>query len=274
MKKIWIRIVIAGAVVLAIALIIMRPAQELNEIKIGAIFPLTGDAGRIGEMKRQGADLAAEEINAKGGINGRRVTIIYEDSENNANRGIAAFEKLIQLHKTPVIMSAMSGVSIPLVPLVDKHRVVLFANVGHPKISNMSVWVFRDFPTTEQEARVMAEFARSKLKLKKVAILSVNDEWGITGRDSFGEHFTSLGGTVLAQESYEKQDADFRTQLTKIKGANPEAIYVTGFGNALGLIARQYKELDIKGHFLTTTGFNDPEIIALAAGTSWSTPGP
>jgi len=142
--------------------------------------------------------------------------------------------------------------------------VVLFANVGHPRITEISPWVFRDFPTTEQEARVMAEFAINKLGIRKAGILSLNDEWGITGRDSFRTHFINLGGTIAIQESYEKEDTDFRTHLSKIKAANPEGTYVTGLGNALGLVARQYKELRVRGYFLTTTGFNDPEILKLA----------
>lgn len=263
MKK-SITITLIVVLILTSIVFISSCLKKENVIKIGAIFPLTGNAGRIGEMKKEGADLAVDEINSEGGVNRKKIEMIYEDSENDAKKGTAAFEKLIQLYKVPIVMSAMSGVSYPLAHIADRNEIILFANVGHPTITHFSKWVFRNFPTTEQEARVMAEYAKKELGIDRIAILSVNDEWGKTGSNSFKEHFDNMGGKILIQEEYDKQDTDFRVQLTKIKSIKPQAIFVTGFGNALGLITKQYKELNIKGYFLTTTGFNDPEIIKIA----------
>ena len=168
------------------------------------------------------------------------------------------------MDKVPVVMSAMSGVSMALVPLAAEKHVVLFANVGHPNVTGQNPWVFRNFPTAEQEAQVMVRFAVQTLDARRAAILYPRDDWGLSGRDAFRREFAADGRQLVADESYEKTDAAYRTQLSKIKAAEPEVLYFTGFGNALGLIARQARELGLECHLLTTTGFNDKAIIGLA----------
>lgn len=239
-----------------------------KEIKIGAILPLTGDAQRIGNMKKDGADLAIDIINNKGGINGKKVVIIYEDSQNDPTKGIAAFKKLTEIDNVSVIMSAMSGVSMALVPIAGQKQVVLFANVGHPQVTGQNDWVFRNFPTAEQEAIEMVKFINQKLKIKKVAILYPNDDWGLSGHDAFKKEFLMQGGQIVAEESYEKTDTDFKVQLAKIKTKNPEALYFTGFGNALGIIAKQGVEMGVRCKYISTTGFNDKAIITLSGNAS------
>jgi branched-chain amino acid transport system substrate-binding protein len=241
-----------------------QPPMPETEIKIGAIFPMTGAIARFGEYKKRGVELAVADINAKGGINGRKLVVIYEDSQNDPKVGVSAFQKLVWVDKVKIIISAMSQVSMALVPLADQHKVVLFANVGHPEITKKSQWVFRNFPTSDREADTMAKFAIDKLKVKRAAILYLNDEWGVAGRDAFKRSFEARGGKVVIMEGYARGTVDFRTQLTKIKGMNPDAIYFTGYGNALGLICKQRKELGLKAVMLTTTGFNDAETFRAA----------
>lgn len=259
------RIIVSAIIILvAVVLVIVIPKSHSGEIKIGAVFPLSGDALRIGNMKKDGADLAIEDINSKGGIKGKKIVIVYEDSRNEPSQGVAAFKKLSEIDNVPVIMSAMSGVSMALAPLAGEKKVVLFANVGHPGITGQNEWVFRNFPTAEQEAKVMVEFAIKELSAHKAAILYPHDDWGLSGKEAFKKEFMKLGGEVAIEESYEKTDTDFKTQLSKIKTKEPDVLYFTGFGNALGIIARQSLEIGIKSSLLTTTGFNDKAIISLA----------
>jgi branched-chain amino acid transport system substrate-binding protein len=262
MNKKWIIISVLFIMVVVFILVIQK--KPSGELRIGAIFPLSGDAQRIGNMKKDGADLAVDEINKKGGINGRKISILYEDSRNDPSAGISAFNKLVTIDKVPVIMSAMSGVSMALVPIAGEKKVVLFANVGHPGITGQNEWVFRNFPTAEQEAKIMVEFAIKELSAHKAAILYPYDDWGLSGKEAFKEEFVKLGGEVAIEESYDRTDTDFKTQLSKIKNKEPDVLYFTGFGNALGIIARQSLELGIKSSLLTTTGFNDKAIISLA----------
>jgi branched-chain amino acid transport system substrate-binding protein len=100
---------ITGAAVVKQPAVASPSAVKPTEIIIGAIFPLSGDAQRIGSMKKDGAELAVEEINADGGINGAKLAVIYEDSQAKAQTGISAFRKLVDVDRVPVIMSAMSG---------------------------------------------------------------------------------------------------------------------------------------------------------------------
>ncbi|MBM4027148.1 MAG: hypothetical protein FJ280_17340 [Planctomycetes bacterium] len=235
-----------------------------KEVQIGAIFPLSGEAQRIGNMKKDGADLAVQMINAGGGINGSMLAIVYEDSRNQPAEGVASFNRLTRLKGVEVVMSAMSGVSMALVPLAEKQGKILFANVGHPQITGSSKWVFRHFPTADQEAERMVTFAVDERGLARAGILYPNDDWGSSGRDAFKKALLRRGGQIAAEESYEKSDSDFRTQLVKIANANPDILYFTGIGNALAIIARQSTELGLKCFTATTTGFNDKAIIDLA----------
>lgn len=252
------------------AAVIQRQRQEQTRDKraapftIGAVYPLTGPIASFGEYKRRGADLAADQINTHGGIGGHMLKIIYEDSQNSATVGITAFQKLVQTDKVPVVIAAMSQVCMALAPLADREKVVLFANVGHPEVTLNTSWVFRNFPTSDREADEMARFAKSKLGLKRAAILYLNDEWGNAGRDAFERSFRSVGGQIVASEAYTAGATDFRTQITKIKAASPDALYFTGYGNALGLICRQRVELALDARMLSTTGFNDTQVFKIA----------
>lgn len=241
-----------------------KKQDKTKEMKIGAIFPLSGSAQRIGNMKKDGAELAIQMINSRGGVNGAKLIVLYEDSMNDPTAGLSAFNKLVSMGNIKVIMSAMSGVSMALAPLAEREQIVLFANVGHPQITKNNKWVFRNFPTAEQEARVMVSYLRGNLHVSRAAILYPNDDWGLSGRDAFKREFTKLGGPVVLEEAYEKEDSDFKTQLVKIKNEEPDVLYFTGFGNALGIIARQGKELGIECIKSTTTGFNDKAILDLA----------
>lgn len=233
-------------------------------IVIGAVFPLSAGAGRIGQMKREGADLAADHINASGGVNGRPLAIHYADSRNSTTEAGIAFAKLVDVDRAPVIMSAMSQVSLSLVPAAERAQVVLFANASHPELPRRSRWVFRNLPNTAQTATVMAQTAYRQLRLRRVVTLAINDEYGAEAARIFDTSFSGLGGKVVAADSFELAGTDFRAQLRKLAAAEPEAWWIPGYGTALGLILKQKSELRLPGQVLCDLGLVDDNVLKTA----------
>ncbi|NUQ01926.1 MAG: ABC transporter substrate-binding protein [Armatimonadetes bacterium] len=237
-------------------------------ITIGAVFPLSGSAGRIGEMKRQGADLAVEHLNAAGGVAGRPLRVVYLDSKNSTTEGSLAFGRLADVEKTPVVMAAMSQVCLALAPAADRKQVVLFANASHPELTRKSPFVFRNLPSTEQGSTVIAETAYGELGLRRVAVLAVNDEYGAEAGRVFVDRFTKLGGAIVGQETFELGATDYRAALTKLAQARPDGWWIPGYGAALGVVLKQRDELKLPGQVLCDLGLVDQNVISTAGGAT------
>jgi branched-chain amino acid transport system substrate-binding protein len=266
MKKFWVWIGIAIVVILAVVLIVTQIRRGEKEIKIGAILPLTGDAAIWGQNDKEGMDLAVEEINAAGGIKGIKVRIIYEDSEALPQKAVAAFQKLVNIEKVSVIIGDIaSSPTFAIAPLAQQHKVVLLSpGATAPKLSEAGPYFFRIWNSDAEEGEKMADFSYHKLKLRKIAILYINNDYGSGLKDVFSVEFEKRGGKIVAVERFQQNDIDFKTQLYKIKAVNPEAIYLVGYPKEIPLILKQAKEIGLKKQILGSVAFEDPGIVELA----------
>src|SRR3990172_5948602 len=239
----WLLATVLFVVILAFGLGCAK--KEAKEIKIGAVLPLTGDIAVYGQKMKKGIDLAIKQINSAGGIKGSTIKVLYEDDQGDAKTSVTAVQKLITTSKIQVIIGgAISATALPSVPIIDKNKVVLFSPAATtPKLSGMSKYFFRNWPSDIYDGTAMGEFAKKELKLEKLAVLYVNNEWGIAISRVFAETFKTYGGEIVATENYEQNATDFRTQLAKIKIASPEAIYIPGYLKELINILRQKKEI-------------------------------
>jgi len=265
MKKIWIVIGIIIVVALAIFLVVTQTKKEPREIKIGAILPLTGSSAQYGQWSKNGADLAVEEINQQGGIRGRRIKIIYEDSKTDAKEGISALNNLYTIHKIQAVITESSGVVLAIAPVAERNKIVQL-NVGavNPQIRKAGDYTFSNINDANAEAYQMARFVFDRLQFRKLAILYANTSYGIGARNAMIERFKILGGQIVADEIFEENSGDFRTQLTKIKSANPEAIYIVAVTKDAALILKQAKEIGLKVQFLSATFFEGKDVIDIA----------
>jgi len=260
MKKIWIGIGVVVVVALAIVLVVTQTKKEPREIKIGAIIPLTGNFAAYGEPVRDGMLLAVEEINNARGIKGRKVKLIIEDDAGDPKNSVNAFSKLAKTDKVPLILGPLSsGSSMATAPIAEKMKVVQISTLaGIPDLSHAGDFVFRVYPSSELGARFVAEEAISRFKPEKVAILYANNPFGQTSRRIYEETAKKLGIKIVAVEGFSDGDQDFRTQLTKIKKANPDLILCSTYWVEGARILVQMVELGLNVPILGEDGWRGP----------------
>jgi len=238
---------------------------EPQVVKLGHIAPLTGDVAIYGEWETQGIDLAVEEINAKGGINGRQLVVIHEDDQFDPATMTNALNKLITVDKVPAVIGEPSSTgTLALAPIAERNKVVLISDAAAAiSISNAGEYIYRVFPSNALEGQKLVEIS-SSLNLTDGAILYINNDFGIGLAKEVNDRFVSKGGTISISEGYSPDATDFRTSLTKIKEKNPKAIFLLGYPKDMAMILKQARELGINSQFLAPDTFNDPQILEQA----------
>ena len=239
-----------------------RKPKEEGVIKIGFIGPLVGDVATVGQNTREAVELAVEQINEKGGINGKKLEVIFEDGRCNAKEATNAANKLVNIDKVPVIIGGLcSSETIAAAPITENGKTVLFSYCSsNPDITNIGDYVFRDYPSDSFQGIKAAEFIYNDLGIKNVAVLYCLSDWCVGVAEVFKKTFPELGGAVLIEESYEQTNRDLRTQLTKIKQTSPELIYFVGYTEASIVGLKQIKELGIEAKILGADAWDDPKI--------------
>jgi branched-chain amino acid transport system substrate-binding protein len=241
------------------------PTTKQQTIKIGAVLPLTGDAAKYGQAAKKGIELALRDINDRGGINGVKVSVVYEDSQGTPKGAVSALQKLITTDKVPaVIGDLLSSNTLAMAPIANRSKVVVLSPTSSaPKITEAGDYIFRNCASDTFEGTVMAEFVYDKLKITRVAIIYINNDYGVGIRDVFKKTFSAKGGTIVAEEAFPQGATDFRNQIAKVKATKPQAVYIVGY-RELGQLLKQAAELGIKSQFLSTVMFEDPEILKVA----------
>jgi len=261
MKKIWIGVVILIIAALAVLFVVTQTKREPEEIKIGAILPLTGDAAIYGERVKKGIDLALSEINTQKLI-GRKIKIIFEDDKLDPTSGVSVFQKLVTVNKVPCIIGPISsGVVLAVSPLANKHRVVVLSPyASNYKISSAGEYIFRNYPSDAIQGVVDANVAIN-MGFQKAAVMSINSDYGIGLKNVFEKEFSKLGGEIVYSESFNTGETDFRSYLTKIKNSKADFIFLPGNEKEIGLILIQAKELRVNLPVISTDAFLPEPII-------------
>ncbi len=236
--------------------------KQPEEIKIGAILPLTGLAAPFGQWMSQGEKLAVEEINDKGGINGKLIKLIIEDGAGDPKTSVAAYKKVVESEKAKIIITTLSPVSLTLIPLVDKDNVLLFANAAHPGITGKSGFVFRHSNTADKEAEIIGKFILSKSELRKITSCILNDDFGISFREELVKSIK--GRRNLNGILFERGKTDFRTIVQKVITDKPDIVVCVGYPKQLGLLTKRLREYKYKGTIITNMSFNSPDAINTA----------
>jgi branched-chain amino acid transport system substrate-binding protein len=258
-KQTIISIIVFLAVVVGVIGLKGQEDKDKNgPIKVGVIISLSGDIAVYGQGIKKGIDLAAEEINQKGGISGRPVELIYEDDSSNNNSGVSAINKLIQVDKVSLILGAgISSITSAIAPIAEANKtVMILTTASAPNLSSAGDYIFRVVPSDAYQALAVADFMIEKGLNKKVAGLRVNDDYGL----GMNRGIEKKIGSFLANEYFESSATDYRTQLTKIKNTNPQVLVVSA-RNEWPAIAKQIKELGITAQIIGPETLKDEKIF-------------
>lgn len=236
--------------------------KETGAVKIGFVAPLTGDAAMLGENVKAAVQLAADEVNAKGGIKGRKVEVIFEDGKCNAKDATNAGTKLIEIDKVSAIIGGFcSGETLAIAPLAEKAKVPLISSSStNPKITDAGDYIFRFIASDSFQGVYAADYLADTKGLKKIALLSCLNDWCVGLHDVFKKEAEKLGATIVADESFKPDARDLRSQLAKIKAAKPDAIYFPSMTDGALVGFKQMRELGIKTLVLGGDGWDDPKI--------------
>lgn len=258
MKKLWIGIVIIAVVALAIVFFVNQTKKEPEEIKIGAILPLTGPAAMYGEYAKEGIQLAIDELQSEGA----RIEVIFEDSKGAPADAVTIAQKFVSAGNIPVVLCITTSETSAIAPILEKNKIVLITGTINPGAADLGEYIFRNATNLLLDAEKIIELCL-KLGIKKVAIIGLTVDAHLKVEEFFKKEFKGKGGKVVAIENGERGDTDFRTQITKVKNTKPEAIYILGY-NEIGYVLKQSKEMGIKAVFFSDPSMESPEILTIA----------
>lgn len=271
MKKLWI---VPAVSVLCLALLGCPPKTESagsgadsgGEILIGEYGSLTGSEATFGQSTHEAIMLAVEEINAAGGVNGRKIRVLTEDDQSKAEEAANAVSKLISQNQVVAVLGEVaSSNSLAAAPICQQNKVPMITpSSTNPTVTEKGDYIFRMCFLDSYQGQSMARYIAGDLGMKNAAVLIDNKSDYSTGLARFfSEAFVAAGGKIVATQSYAKGDSDFRSQLTAIKAANPEVIFVPGYYNDIGQIAIQARDLGMKMPLAGGDGWESPKLIEI-----------
>src|SRR5215217_6582437 len=241
-------------------------APDRSLIKIGFFGDLTGPTFNFGKSAYNGVLMAADEINQSGGINGRRIDVVIEDDKGSPEEAARLTAKLIDQDKViAIIAGGTSGNSRAAAPKAQASHVPLISpSSTDPAVTQTGNYIFRACFVDTFQGEVMATFAINTLKAKKAAIIfDFNSPYGRGLTDYFKLSFGRLGGTIVSEQTYTQGDADFKGQLSTIRSAEPDVIYIPGYYGDVGLIAKQARMVGLTQPLLGADGWDAPELWQL-----------
>ena len=238
-------------------------ADAKGPIPVGEIGSMTGTEATFGTSSDRGIQLRVSEINSTGGIKGRQLQIIALDDQGKPEEAATAATRLIASeHVIALLGEVASTRSLFMAPKAQNAKVPMVSpSSTNERVTQIGDYIFRACFIDPFQGYVMAKFARDNLKLGKAAILrDVRNDYSVGLAKVFTDNFTKLGGTVVANESYSTGDVDFKAQLTNLKSAQPDFLYVPGYYTDVGLIARQAREAGIAQPLLGGDGWDSDKL--------------
>lgn len=243
-------------------------AQGRPPVRIAAILPLSGAGTFEGQQGIEGMQAAAAIINDKGGIlGGRKIEIIPYDDKSSPEEGVSAARRAIEQDKVDAIVGNMFSPMALAMKEVTRGKILhVVLAPQHPKVTEEGhKWLFRLNETTIMRGANFSKFICTKMNLKSVAILAINDDYGRSEAGNYGKWLQECGVQVKGTEFFQGTDTDFNVQLTKIRGMQPDAVYVAASATSQGAtIYRQIKQLGYRGTVIASGGNMNPKLIELS----------
>ncbi len=242
------------------------PPPAADTLLLGQVGSLTGAQATFGISTRNGIELALKEVNAAGGVKGKKVAIRVYDNQSKPEEAAQAVTRLITQDKVVLVLGDVaSSNSLAMAEKAQAAGVPMITpSSTNPSVTEKGDYIFRVCFIDPFQGFVMAKFASENLKAKKAAILQDNKSaYSIGLKDVFNAKFVEMGGTIVATESYSQGDTDFRAQLTALKRTKPDVVYVPGYYSDVGIIARQAREMGLLVPLLGGDGWDSEKLFEL-----------
>jgi len=252
--------------VLTICMVLSVDSSVFSQenIKVGEFGSLTGDNASFGISQNNGIQMAVEEINAMGGVLGKKIELIVEDNQTKQGETTTIVRKLVsQDHVVALLGEVASSKTLEAAPIAQEAKIPLLATAAtNPRVTKTGDYVFRVCFTDDFQAVVIARFVLEKLKKKKIAFLTdVKQDYSVGLTNIAQDYLTRNGATVVKEQSYSSGDKDFRAQLTDLKSVTPDVIVITGYYSEASLIAKQARQFGIKATFVGGDGWDGSSLI-------------
>jgi branched-chain amino acid transport system substrate-binding protein len=240
-------------------------AMAAPPIKIGALFSVTGPPSFLGEPERNTAMMLVEEINKAGGIKGRMLELVVYDTQGDATKAVQAATRLIKDDKVVAIIGpSTTGDTMAVIPIVEKAQIPMVSCAAGVKITDpVKKWVFKTAQNDSLAVARIYEHLKSQ-KINKVAILTVSDSFGSSGREQLKSQAGNFGIQILEDDTYGPKDTDMTAQLTKVRGSQAQALICWGTNPGPAVIARNARQLGLRLPIYMSHGVSSKKFIELA----------
>lgn len=257
-------LVVAAIAIAAIAFVTVEKKPE--EIKVGAILPLSGDLSAYGKYVQRGIELAAEEINANGGIDGANITVLYRDNEGKSDKTVSVMNALIAEDKVPVVIGAVvSENTLAVCPIAEKKKVVLISPTStSSKLSDYKNYVFRTCPSDIYQGKALSDVIFDlKPEGARVAVMFVDNDYGVGLKDAFVKSYQERG-EIVAVEAHKEGDTEFTGVLSAIKDKNPDVVVLITYAKEGAAIVKQGREEGLDVAWVGSDGIKSNAFIEQA----------
>lgn len=241
-------------------------SAEADTIKVGEFASLTGSEATFGQSSHKGTVLAIDQINSAGGVLGKKIDLISEDDLSKQGESAMIVKKFISRDKVVAILGEVaSGRSLEAAKICQENKIPQISpSSTNPKVTETGDYIFRTCFTDPFQGKLLADFGLSTLKAKRVAMLTdIASPYSVGLAQYFKEPFLAGGGTIIVDQKYSSHDKDFKAQLTAIKAANPEAIFVPGYYTEVGLIVLQARQLGIEVPIFGGDGWEAEDLLQI-----------
>lgn len=216
--------------------------QTENHVNIGVILPLTGELANFGNTVLNGIKLSIENFKATN--TNLKINLVIEDSQGRPANAVSALNKIIDNDKTEIIIGSLtSSETLAMAPIANSKKIVLISpTASNPALSKSGPYFYRVWTSDDFDGKIAAQYCFSKLNLTKASIVYINNDYGLGLKNVFEANFENSGGKILDIESYNENETDFRTIITKLSKIGNEVIYIPGHPNGIGTFIKQAKE--------------------------------
>jgi branched-chain amino acid transport system substrate-binding protein len=264
MKRITLTLLIVASLLVIFAC--QPQGRGGDKARVGVFMSLTGSTANFGISSTNGIKMAADEVNGAGGINGKQIELLVQDDRSDASEAATIVTKFVtqdQVHA--IIGEVASSRSIAAAPIAQNAKVpMLTPSSTNPEVTKKGNFIFRSCFIDPVQGAAIAQFAARTLGAKKAAIMVDRKNDYSTGLEKvINATFTKMGGQIVVTQSYQEGDQDFNAQLTSIKGSNPEVIFVPGYYNDVGLIAKQARDKGITVPLVGGDGWDSTQLYAI-----------